>query len=161
MNEVIIKITDKGSYTNDDSIEKTLTYIYRYSSDNWKRCYGIYPLTCENAIAEFHKVRSIMPNIIDRRVWHLIISFPDNIKDSNRILHLADQIGYLLAHEYQVCYAMHRRDSHKHIHFIISTTSYIPDNSPLDCAKLHQYLHAIEELLIQQNFTFRRIGYLK
>lgn len=152
MNTFILKIGNKDDYSNPSAIENTLKYIYRSKSTKWHRFYGVYPETCEQAIRDFYTTRNVMPNIIERQVWHLILSYPEEMQDDYQIMNMADAIAYLFALEYQVGYALHRKANNKHVHFIISTTSYLANVQPLDNLKMLSYLKTIKDYLLNLHY---------
>lgn len=150
MNNVYIIIKD-GEYTNDDAIKHTLEYIYRLEE---KRNlppygYGIFPLIYENMIKEFEYARTVQNHVPDRKVWHLVLSFPEEANQHYFIL--ADKIAKLFSSEYMVCYAFHNNTEHFHTHFIISTTSYIPNYPELNKDKVMQYLYQAQVISVNYN----------
>lgn len=151
MNNALIKICD-GEYTNDDAIEQAIEYIYRLNTNRNlpSYCYGIFPPDHENIIRQFKYVRIVQNNVPDRKVWHLVLSFPKN-ESSQHFLRLVDKIAKLFGNKYMVCYAFHNDTEHFHAHFIISATSYIPHYPELNQNTLTQYLYQAQ--IIADNYN--------
>lgn len=69
MTDAILKIIP-GEYTNQDAIDKTITYLFRLNQKTSFPiyCYGVYPPTYENLIKGFHDTRLIQTNIPNQQV---------------------------------------------------------------------------------------------
>lgn len=153
LNNALIKICG-GEYINDDAIKNTIKYIYRLEK---KRnlspyCYGIFPPTYENIIREFEYVRAVQNDVPDRKVWHLVLSFPENeIIQQYLYYSLADAIAKLFSNAYMVCYAFHNDTNNFHAHFIISATSYIYNYPELTKDVVMQYLYQTQSIADNYN----------
>ena len=144
-------------YINDEAIENAIRYIYRLDSPH-KFYYGTYPPSPENAIALFHQVREAFPqNTYDQQVQHFVISF-GGIKDGRLINEFSNQIASLFSQFYPVCFALHDDEKHLHTHFIVSTTSYIPNTMPLTNKVLnHTFLPLMEQAAAVYQISLRKV----
>lgn len=152
MDNAIIKVCD-GEYTNDNAIERTIEYIYRLNNNRNlpPYCYGIFPPVYENMIREFQYVRTVQNNVPDRKVWHLVLSFPEEMNRQYFYSSFADKIATLFRNAYMLCYAFHNDTENFHVHFIISATSYIPNYSELNEDTLMQYLYQAQTIAADYN----------
>lgn len=150
MNNPLLTMINLNEYTNSDAIPNIINYIYRNdrSVNPTPFCYGIYPPSYKNIIAEFENVRSMDTNPLEQRVRHLVLSFTNTNVDIN-CFNLADNIAKLFSNKYLVCYALHKDTEHAHFHFIISTSSYYPDGYNLEEHILYQYIEQI--VILAQN----------
>lgn len=149
-------IINNAAYTNDSAIENTINYIYRL--DNvYKYYYGIWPPTPESAIALFNQTRETFPqNTCDQQIVHLIISFK-TLRDIELINKFSDQIALLFSQQYPVCFALHDDEKHLHTHFIISSTSYIPNAAPLTNVSLKYFIPQMEHIAYTYNISFKKV----
>ena len=155
MNNAIIKICN-GEYINDDAIKNTIKYIYRLEKKrNLSPCgYSIFPPTYEDIIREFEYVRTAQNHVPDRKVWHLVLSFPENEANQQYFYYrLADEIAKLFSNAYMVCYAFHNDTNNFHTHFIISATSYLPNHPELSGNAVMQYLYQAQVIADNCNIT--------
>lgn len=119
-----------ANYTNDDAIANTINYICRLNNEHIF-FYGSWPPTKEAAIQLFEDVRYIYhPKTASQKVQHFWISF-DHCSNITIINSLAEQIAFLLAPTFPICFATHNDKDHIHVHFIVSTTSILPEQPPL------------------------------
>lgn len=116
--------------TNDDAIANTINYICRLNNEHIF-FYGSWPPTKETAIRLFENMRCFNPErTAAQKVQHFWISF-DSCSDITIINSLAEQIAFSLAPTFPICFATHNDKDHIHVHFIVSTTSILPDQPPL------------------------------
>lgn len=142
MNSALIKICG-GEYTSNETIENTIKYIYRLNDKKNLPTYGygIFPLIYENIIKEFEYVRTLQNDVPNRKVWHLVLSFPEGeISQQYLYFSLADKIAKMFGNEYMICYSFHNDTEHFHVHFIISATSYLFNHIDLNKTVLYNYL---------------------
>lgn len=157
MIEVNVKFVP-GEYCNADVIPNTLSYIFNLKSKNPLpvRFYGLsdvggYPPSHEKIIQQFQKIRADQNNTSTQQVWHMILSFPCLFEEPyGTYFYFADAIAKVFAYEYPVCYAYHTKNkttgnAHSHFHYIISTSSYIPEHPPLDESKMQAYFNHMQE----------------
>lgn len=146
----------KGTYSNSDAIENAIHYIFKLNSP-YKFYYGAYPPTPENAIALFYQLRESFPqNTCEQPLQHFYITFYD-LKDVRLINEFVDQIANLFLRCYPVCFALHDDTKHLHTHFVISTTSYIPDTIPLTRETLNTFISAMERLAYSYNISLKKV----
>lgn len=126
-------IISTASYTNEDAISKTINYICRLNNENIF-FYGNWPPTKESAIKLFEDLRYYYKHFPEKtaaqKVQHFWISF-ENCFDITTINTIANQIAFLFAPAFPICFALHNDTDHIHVHFILSTTSALPDCHPL------------------------------
>ena len=60
----------------------------------------------------------------ERRMYHLIVSFPKDMHDKSVIIKCADEISDYIFKDYQVAYGIHMSKENWHIHFAINAVSY-------------------------------------
>lgn len=119
-----------ADYTNDDAITNTINYICRLNNEHIF-FYGSWPPTKEAAIRLFEDIRCFnLERTAAQKVQHFWISF-ESCSDITMINSLAEQIAFSLAPTFPICFATHNDKDHIHVHFIVSTTSILPDQSPL------------------------------
>lgn len=157
-----------GEYCNTDAIRKTISYIYRLESKNPLpvRFYGLtdiggYPPAYDKIIQQFQNVRTEQHNVLYKKILHMVISFPCLFEESyGRYFYFADAIAKVFALEYPVCYAYHTKNKstekkHSHFHYIISTSSYIPDYPPLDDDNIQIYINKMQEIASSYNILLQ------
>lgn len=158
MTSLILKITP-DEYVNEDAYSKIVKYIYRISKKKSLPilCYGLLPHTHHDIIEQLSHNRTRQKNPPDRLLWHFIISFPDNTPNIySKYSSFADSIAKLFSYEYQICYACHTDTSNLHFHYVVSSTSYLPNGQPLDEKKMSQYVHKMQELANQNETILER-----
>lgn len=140
-------IFPKGSYTNSDVISNVINYIFGMTKKSRKGitvgCYGIFPPTAHQAIAQFQTVRLQNKNFPVQQLWHFCISISEQI-DKYSLHKYADQIAYTIGTHYQICYGIHLDTGHPHIHFAVSTCSYIVGYPDLTPQTMHDYISEIK-----------------
>ncbi len=76
----------------------------------------------------------------NRRIYHMIISFPENIQNDILITGFAKKVAAMIWEEHQVFYAIHNSTGNKHIHLAINAVSY------KTCNKWHKSKIELKEL---------------
>lgn len=123
-------IISTAPYSNEDAISNAINYICRLNNENIF-FYGNWPPTQKSAIKYFEKLRYRYPeNTATQKVQHFLISF-ENCSDITLINTIANQIAILFASSFPICFALHDDTNHLHVHFVLSTTSAIPNHQPL------------------------------
>ena len=152
-----IKFPTNGDFSNNDIIENELKYIFSYltkTQPNRKpkpiHFYGVpfigYPPLIDDLIFQFIQIRNRQDQTIPQQVWHFILSFPLLFSSAyDPCFFFADAIAELFGSAYPVTYAYHTENRHtgnrhSHFHYIISTSSYIPDYPALDSRRLEEFL---------------------
>lgn len=143
----IIKIVP-NRYTNISDINNAISYIYRTQRKHSLPifCYGAYPPTADNIIAQFKETIDNYSAAPDTYLVHFIISFPTVTLNNNTLLLFADMIARLFCKEYQICYSFHQDTDNLHFHYIVSAVSYMPETPYIDNNKINIYLSQMSEL---------------
>lgn len=171
-----ILILEDFSYNNTLAIENTINYILRLdspyhfyygiwpeTSESAVSCLEQTRSIATKADAKKHKYLAC-----DRKVQHLILSFPtcancphaqsydhnspksfcnySGCSDKALILEFSHGIAQLFSQKYQLCWALHEDNLPIHTHFVISTTSYLPNTPPLISSVYNLYIKQIQEL---------------
>lgn len=145
-----------GSYTNEDALNYSLSYIFHFNKPQPLpiRFYGHlgiteYPPAPDSLISAFEQVRQNAAKTIPRRLHHIIISFSAVFPTLyGTYFYFADEVARLFAPYYPVAYAYHianktTKATHSHFHFIISTSSTNAAVPPLTNRKLKTYYPTI------------------
>ena len=163
MTDAGIKISSRGDYSNNDAIDKVLTYIFQYPTKEAPKrkpkpihFYGFpyigYPPKIEDMIIQLKVIRQSQSSAIQRQLWHFQITFPLVFPSKyDSYFYFADDVASIFCREYPVCYAYHKenrntKNYHSHFHFVVSTSSYIPGYPPLDANKFQTYLAQIPSI---------------
>ncbi len=136
----------KGSYKNNDAIDKTINYIF----DNKKMpnrisgSVGTHVHNKDLIIKQFYKVQKIHRNLTGKRVIHFVLSF--SIEEMEIISSHYQQIGYQLLDyfndEYQIVFALHEKPNQFHIHFVMNPVNiYTGNKCRLQKKDFHQLWH--------------------
>lgn len=59
-----------------------------------------------------------------RRMYHLVVSFPDDVREKEDVINAARDIADMLYESYQVFYGIHISKNNWHIHYAINVVSY-------------------------------------
>lgn len=165
-----IKFPITGDYSNDDVIENTLKYIFSYpieSSPDRKpkpiHFYGVpyigYPPKIEDLILQFKYIRCNQSQTIPQQVWHFLINFSIPFNSIyGQYFYFADAIAALFSKRYPIAYAYHTENKttgnhHSHFHYIVSTSSYIPNTPALDSEQMIQYLNHMQSIAQQYRLS--------
>lgn len=164
MDSIIFKNINRDDYHNSNAIDNAISYIYRVKEKSQLPiyCYGCleWPPTYKRLVKEYHLVRETAEtNLIDQQIIHFIISFGISVADiTDMHMRFADDIAKLFRMEYQICYSYHTNTGHPHFHYVVSTTSYIPGNPPLERNRMSQYESQIQNLANTYGFEFHIEG---
>jgi len=144
------------AYCNDTAIENTINYIFKLEQ-NPQFYYGIWPPTKETAISTFERLRQMYPKqTCSKQVQHFILSF-NSSKDAHHICSLAEQIAFFFAPIYPICFALHNDTEHLHVHFIVSTTSHLPNQEPLEAKQWRSYIKIIKDFATHNNISLQEV----
>lgn len=116
-----------SSYSNADAIEQ----LYR----TWKR----------NS-----------DNCTSQNILHFIVSFEAGYPH-DKILYLSNEIADLFIPNHQLCFALHDDTGNPHVHFAISTTSYITGCVPMTTDSLIHMLPKLHSLGINNGINLIRV----
>lgn len=122
---------NNSSYTNDDAISNAINYITRLN-DNNIFFYGNWPPNSQSAVELYEELRLRYPDqTCPQQIQHFWISF-GNLSDVHFINEYAESLAFLFATAFPICFATHEeKNKHLHTHFVVSTTSFIPNHPPL------------------------------
>ena len=82
-------------------------------------------LDCEAAAEQIICMQEALRKDQDSRAIHLVISFPESMRNKKLIIQFAKEIAAMLWKDYQVFYGIHGSTDNKHIHLAINTVSYV------------------------------------
>lgn len=151
MGQPMIKILNKH-YPKEGDIKKLIAYISGNSEkkDNQSVTYvgaaGI-SRKHEKAAKQIMKTQQVLGKDKGRRIYHMVVSFPEKVKDPQTVEQAAKVIAEEIFKKYQVFYGVHNNTQHLHIHFAINAVSY------MDGKKWHMSkpeLHNFKEDLLQR-----------
>lgn len=150
-------IVKPDSYTNSNAIENAIRYIFRLDN-NQHFIYRAWPPTPDNAIALFKNIRKAFPdNTCEQQLQHFFITF-NSICDKDFINSFSHQVASLFINAYPICFALHDdKPKHLHTHFIVSTTSHIPNTLPLINSTWKSYEKKIIDLASHYQINLQRI----
>ena len=129
MEQPVIKILNKY-YSKDNDIRNLMAYIagegrekdkqkvVYISAAGLKRKY-------EKAGVQIIKTQKAFGKNQGRRVYHMIVSFPEEVKDLQYVKHSAKAVAAEIFKRHQVFYGIHASTENLHIHFAINAVSYI------------------------------------
>lgn len=78
----------------------------------------------DEAASQIIKVQKAFHKDSGRRAYHMVVSFPGDMKDTNAAIQTAKAIGDDIFSGYQVFYGVHTCTDNLHIHFAINAVSY-------------------------------------
>lgn len=163
-----IKFPTNGDFSNNDIIENELKYIFSYPTRTQPKrkpkpihFYGVpfigYPPLINDLISQFIQMRKLPDQIIPQQVWHFILSFPSLFSSTyDSCFFFADAIAELFSSAYPVAYAYHTENRHtgnrhSHFHYIVSTSSYIPNYPALGSNRLEKFLIQMKNIAYTYN----------
>ena len=149
-------VVKPDAYTNPDAIRNTIEYIFRLDP-MYHFIYGAYPPTTESIVDTFERLRILFDDQTSpHQIKHFQITF-ETCKDFTFINYFSSQVAALFTPYYPVCFALHDDKPHLHTHFIVSTTSYIPDTPPLIESVWKSYEQKLFPLAFQNNINLRKV----
>lgn len=128
-NKLIIKQINKA-YNSKKAIENVLHYIVREkdSIGNGKVCcwkaFGASGTNIQKVCRQFIKIQKIAGKDNQKRIRHIMISFPAYVNNVRKVEIAADAIASFIFKDYQVAYAIHEKKNAFHIHLAINPVSY-------------------------------------
>ncbi len=128
MGAVVVKMKDEHYGTENDMVS-LLQYIAAEGSNRKKeivlksRGKGVSSKPVK-AAGQMQAVQRIYGKESKRRMYHLIVSYPEDMKEKAAILHAAEQIADMLFENHQVFYGIHTSTENWHIHYAINAVSY-------------------------------------
>lgn len=124
----LIKIMDEY-YCMDDDIRRLLKYIAGEGKNKDRekmlghRGKGL-SSNAEKAAEHIIMTQRAYGKDNKRRLYHMIISFPDNMRSKNAIKKMAENVADLFFSDFQVYYGIHTAKENWHIHVAINAVSY-------------------------------------
>lgn len=150
MKNIIIKFSN-SLFEDDRAIESVISYIANGAKIIGG--YGFWPVDPQAISQQFNTMYDTNPPIFSRRIWHFFINFSPLV-DKNSILSIADDISYLLSHNYQNFYGLHAKRQYGqyryHLHIAVLPVSYHPGAPELTPDIMQSYITAISELIFQK-----------
>lgn len=119
----------KEYYGTEHDMKRLLQYIGAEGSNRQKeillksRGKGVSSKPVK-AVRQMQAVQRIYGKGNKRRMYHLVVSYPEDMKKEAVILHAAEKIADMLFENYQVFYGIHTSTENWHIHFGINAVSY-------------------------------------
>lgn len=128
MGTVVVKMKNEHYGTEHDMVN-LLQYIAAEGS-NWKKEIilksggkGVSSKPVK-AARQMRAVQRIYGKESKRRMYHLVVSYPEGMKEKAAILHAAEKIADMLFENCQVFYGIHTSTENWHIHYAINAVSY-------------------------------------
>lgn len=128
MGKINLKIND-GYYTEDRDIWNLLCYIVRD-----KRVGCMVPVSLWNTRGTLKSVSDAYKQMVglqrffekdkERRMYHLMITFEENVKDLDLIRDIAEEVADYLGSERQLLYGIHTDKENYHIHLAMNAVSF-------------------------------------
>lgn len=147
MEKLIIKMVDKH-YETEKDIRNVIKYIAGEGKNEntqiilRKKGKGV-SKNVSKAASQIIAVQKALGKDHDRRLYHMIVSFPKDMHNKKLIKNAAEDIADMLFEAYQVYYGIHISKEHWHIHFAINAVSYMTKK------KWHQNADELAEMKIQ------------
>lgn len=133
MEKVVIKMVKNNYYQTEQDIKKLIRYIAAEGRNAESEL-----LLCKNgkgvsvkankAANQMIAVQKALKKDNGRRVYHIVVSFPKNIREKGLIQNSAEDIAEMFFKKYQVYYGIHVSRENWHIHFAVNAVSYITGN---------------------------------
>jgi hypothetical protein len=132
----VIKIINRHC-SGDDDISRLLKYtVGKGRNENKEKvlfCNGKgVSKDPDKAVKQMIQVQKYYNKDKRRRMYHMVVSFPEYIRSEYVIKRWAESIAEMLFERYQVYYGIHTSTYNWHIHFAFNAVSYI------DGKKWHQ-----------------------
>lgn len=131
MEQLIINMVT-NYYTSNKAIKNLFRYIVGKGNNEGKEhirfssAKGL-SFDYKKAASQLIITQEALGKATDRRVYHIIVSFPESFKenkDGKLIDLIADSIAKVLFTDYQTFYAVHTSTDNLHIHFAFNAASY-------------------------------------
>lgn len=110
------------------------------------------PRDIDKALACMIRIQEKYKKADGRRLYHLMVGFPKDIRDVFLVQKVAEAIADYFFEEFQLLYGIHEDTKKLHIHFIINSVSYSTrnkmhfENGELEDMKL-TVLHVVNNVL--------------
>lgn len=133
MEKVVIKMVKNDYYQTEKDIQNLIRYIAAEGRNAESEL-----LLCKNgkgvsvkankAANQMIAVQKALKKDNGRRVYHIVVSFPKNVREKKLIQNSAEDIAEMFFKRYQVYYGIHVSRENWHIHFAVNAVSYITGN---------------------------------
>ena len=128
MESVNVILVKNNHYPRNKDIKNLMKYIAGETEEKEKVKYcggkGI-PKKQDKAADRMIAVQKYFRKTNKRRIYHWIVSFPEQVKDVNCIKIIAENIVGLFFENYQVYYGVHEDTDNLHIHLAVNAVSYV------------------------------------
>lgn len=139
----IIITTNNEFYPKDEDINTLIKYIAGETEGKEKTRYlngrGL-PKSYKKASERIICMQQYYRKTEQRRLYHFVISFPEEVRDANFVKIVAENVAEIFYERHQVYYGVHEDKKHLHIHFAVNAVSYV------DGRKWHQSQKEFEEM---------------
>lgn len=128
MEQLVIKMV-ATHYRTDADIKRLISYIAADGTNRHKekllcRCGRGVSQKPDKAAKEMMIVQKAFGKNKGRRMYHLIISFPEKMHNEDMIRKAAKMVSDILFKDYQVFYGIHISREHWHIHYAANAVNY-------------------------------------
>ncbi|MCI8299772.1 MAG: relaxase/mobilization nuclease domain-containing protein [Lachnospiraceae bacterium] len=128
MEDVVVKMSDEH-YEAVSDMKKAIKYIAAEGKNAGKerllRCRGRgVSSNASKVVEQMIAVQRAFGKSDKRRMYHLIVSFTEDMRNESVIQQAADTIADMLFENHQVFYGIHISKNNWHIHYAINAVSY-------------------------------------
>ena len=125
--EKVVLSQKKSHYGNSPAIKNLLRYIVsKENSTETVDYWGTRALLkdIDHAYRVIDGMQKYLKSNTGRRMYHFVLSFPEEIKDERVIYIIANAIADYLGREYQLVFGVHKDTDNYHIHYAMNSVSY-------------------------------------
>lgn len=123
---VVKKMNNK--FSDSKAVDNLVRYILLDKDGENKRQYaggrGVDYLNWKNAAKQFKCVQRYFGKESGRRIYHMVVSFPEEYDDLYEVYMLGERMVNQLFGGYQCVFALHENTDNLHIHFAWNAVSY-------------------------------------
>lgn len=128
MGKLVVKMVNEP-YQKENDLKRLTAYIAGKGRNQDKETVSYIGANgvkrkADEAASQIVKVQEAFGKDSGRRAYHMVVSFPDDMKDANAAVQTAKAIGGDIFSGYQVFYGVHTCTDNLHIHFAINSVSY-------------------------------------
>lgn len=106
------------------------------------------------AVEQIKAVQKFFKKTDGRKMYHYILSFPDEIKDAKEVYEAGLEIMNKFFNEYQTIFAVHEDTDHLHIHFVFNSVSYLTGKKW--CINFKEFYWLKEDIECMANSHFHK-----
>lgn len=146
--EIVVKNVNCGQYKSKKDSLQLIRYIFGKSKSIEKQKlvrytggYGVNSYDPDLCCGAMYIIKKLYRKTGEdlRHVYHIVVSFPEYIKDTDTIKLVAiDICEYFYKKDFQCVYAIHENEENLHIHIVVNSTNFITGkqvNLPLNALK--------------------------